>query len=99
MRKLLVLILAVLIVSNINPFISISEAKTKKAEIHHSKKGAGLSNNRYYTNSEDRRVHSPAYSDSVPNGATAECNDRTFSFGENHRGTCSHHSGVKRCLR
>jgi len=28
------------------------------------------------------------------NGATAECNDRTYSFANAHRGACSHHGGV-----
>jgi len=31
----------------------------------------------------------------VPNGATARCNDGTYSFSQNHQGTCSYHNGVK----
>ena len=29
-----------------------------------------------------------------PPGATAQCNDRTYSFSQTHSGTCSHHGGV-----
>ena len=29
-----------------------------------------------------------------PAGATAKCNDGSYSFSANHRGTCSHHGGV-----
>lgn len=35
----------------------------------------------------------------APLGATAECNDGTYSFSQNRRGTCSHHGGVRRWLR
>lgn len=28
------------------------------------------------------------------NGATAMCNDGSYSYSANHRGTCSHHGGV-----
>src|SRR6266566_8789028 len=28
-------------------------------------------------------------------GATALCNDGTYSYSQNHDGTCSHHQGVK----
>lgn len=55
-----------------------------------------LSNDNYYTNINGNSVHSPAYSNtsSVPSGATARCRDGTYSFSQNHRGTCSHHGGV-----
>jgi hypothetical protein len=53
----------------------------------------------HYTNAEGRRVHSPVRARSAPGGATAECNDGTYSFSQNHRGTCSHHGGVRRWLR
>jgi hypothetical protein len=32
----------------------------------------------------------PAY----PSGATAQCNDGTYSFAAHHQGACSHHGGV-----
>ena len=53
----------------------------------------------HYTNVEGKRVHRPMRSRSVPAGATAECWDGTYSFSLNHRGTCSHHGGVKRWFR
>ena len=31
---------------------------------------------------------------SHPNGATAQCNDGTFSYSAHRSGTCSHHGGV-----
>jgi hypothetical protein len=33
-----------------------------------------------------------------PAGASAECEDGTYSFSESRSGTCSHHGGVKRWL-
>lgn len=55
-----------------------------------------LSNNDYYTNSSGDTVHSPAYSSdgSVPDGATAQCYDGTYSFSQHRSGTCSYHGGV-----
>ena len=32
-------------------------------------------------------------------GATALCNDGTYSYSANHRGTCSHHGGVAEWYR
>ena len=57
-----------------------------------------LSNNNYYTNSDGNTVHSPAYSDSVPIDATAQCNDGTYGFSQHRQGTCSHHGGVEQWL-
>lgn len=59
---------------------------------------SGLSNNNYYTNSENQQVHSPAYSITIPNGATAQCEDGTYSFSQSRSGTCSHHGGVSTWL-
>ena len=53
---------------------------------------------RYYTNGAGERVQSPTYSATVPDGATAQCRDGTYSFSRNHRGTCSHHGGVSKWL-
>lgn len=57
-----------------------------------------LSNDNYYINSQGNKVHSPAYADTVPTGATAKCRDGTFSFSQSRRGTCSHHGGVAQWL-
>jgi len=53
-----------------------------------------------YVNREGDSVHRPAHtvSGAVPAGATAQCRDASYSFSENHRGTCSHHGGVARWL-
>jgi hypothetical protein len=61
---------------------------------------APLSNNNYYTNVNGNTVHSPAYSNdsSIPQGASAQCDDGTYSFSQNRRGTCSHHGGVSEWL-
>jgi len=34
----------------------------------------------------------------APAGATARCRDGTYSYSQNHRGTCSHHGGVAQWL-
>jgi len=44
-----------------------------------------------YTNVDGNQVPSPS---SNPSGATAQCNDGTYSYSQNHSGTCSHHGGV-----
>ena len=53
-----------------------------------------LSNDNYYTNSDGNTVHSPAYSNTIPVGATAQCRDKTYSFSQHRSGTCSGHGGV-----
>lgn len=57
-----------------------------------------LSNDNYYVNTAGNTVHSPAYADSVPAGASARCRDGTYSFSQSRRGTCSHHGGVAEWL-
>jgi hypothetical protein len=58
----------------------------------------GLSNDTYYTNTKGNTVHSPAYSATIPEGASARCGDGTYSFSQSRRGTCSHHGGVSSWL-
>lgn len=48
----------------------------------------------YYTNVNGKTVQSPTYYYSAPVGASATCNDGTYSFSQNRRGTCSGHGGV-----
>lgn len=48
-----------------------------------------------YVNSAGNYVPSPS---SNPAGATAQCNDGTYSYSQTHSGTCSHHGGVARWL-
>lgn len=59
---------------------------------------SGLSNDNYYTNSDGNSVHSPAYANTAPAGATALCGDGTYSFSQHRSGTCSHHQGVAQWL-
>jgi uncharacterized protein YraI len=52
-----------------------------------------------YINSDGKRIPSPRMSPTGPPvGATAQCNDGSYSFSTHRRGTCSHHSGVRRWL-
>jgi hypothetical protein len=49
----------------------------------------------YYRNVSGHCVHRPS---SDPTGATAVCNDGTYSYSEHASGTCSHHGGVARWI-
>jgi uncharacterized protein YraI len=53
-----------------------------------------------YTNSKGIWVPSPVNTvdGQPPAGASAQCNDGSFSFSMSRRGTCSHHGGVRRWL-
>lgn len=80
---------------------TFAQVHHKHHVVHHVRHHRYLSNSRHYTNAYGHSVHSPAYSSDggIPAGATAVCEDGTYSFSENHRGTCSHHGGVRRWLR
>jgi len=71
-----------------------SESITQKSVVPSTYTSPGLSNDNYYTNSAGNEVHSPAYSNTVPDGASAQCRDGTYSFSQSRRGICSHHGGV-----
>jgi len=49
-----------------------------------------------YVNSAGNTVCRP--SETNTGGATAICNDGTYSYSQSRRGTCSHHGGVQRWL-
>jgi len=51
-----------------------------------------------YTNSAGKKVQSPTQSKTVPEGATAQCRDGSYSFSQHRQGTCSRHGGVSRWL-
>ncbi|SAL78507.1 hypothetical protein AWB71_05699 [Caballeronia peredens] len=57
-----------------------------------------LDSHGHYVNRDGNVVHSPARSRSgqVPDGATAQCRDGSYSFSRHHSGTCSRHGGVAR---
>jgi len=57
---------------------------------------ADLKEHGHYVNKQGATVHSPAHSKSgaIPDGASAQCRDGTYSFSQHRSGTCSHHGGV-----
>lgn len=59
-----------------------------------------LNEHGHYVNKRGVTVHSPAHSKSgaVPDGASAQCRDGTYSFSQHRSGTCSHHGGVSKWL-
>ncbi|HWJ49895.1 MAG TPA: DUF3761 domain-containing protein [Solirubrobacteraceae bacterium] len=79
-----------------------SEAAERKASEEAAKQKAAIETpvctNGTYVNSAGNTVCRPEESPTVPAGATAECQDGTYSFSESRSGTCSHHGGVARWL-
>jgi hypothetical protein len=63
---------------------------------HSSTTGSGGGDS--YVNVDGNTIHSPVTAPSAPAGATAKCNDGTWSFSQHHSGTCSHHGGVAEWL-
>lgn len=51
-----------------------------------------------YTNVDGNQIPGPVSAAAPPAGATAQCNDGTYSFSQHHQGTCSSHGGVARWL-
>lgn len=49
---------------------------------------------RSYINVDGDCVSGPVHAPSPPAGASARCEDGTYSFSRNRQGTCSHHGGV-----
>ena len=70
---------------------SATQAKAQQPE-------TTCTNNGTYTNSKGQMVKRPENCSSAPQGATAQCRDGSYSFSQNHRGTCSHHGGVGKWL-
>lgn len=63
---------------------------------HSSSTGSGSGDS--YVNVDGNTIHSPVTASSAPAGATAKCNDGTWSFSQHRSGTCSHHGGVAEWL-
>ena len=78
-------------------FVNLAHVKHKTV-----KTGSNLTNHnqkvKHSTNSAGERIQSPTQSNSAPEGATALCNDGSYSFSRSRRGTCSHHGGVRQWL-
>lgn len=77
----------------------------KEAEVRSSEERAAEAEpttpactNGTYTNSAGNTVCRPEESPTAPAGATAKCEDGTYSFSESRSGTCSHHGGVAEWL-
>ncbi|MDJ0004794.1 DUF3761 domain-containing protein [Rhodococcus fascians] len=56
--------------------------------------GGGSCGSDSYVNSAGNCVQSPVEAPSAPTGASARCEDGTYSFSQSRRGTCSKHGGV-----
>lgn len=65
---------------------------------HGTKAPAPSCPNGTYVNSAGNTVCRPYEAPSSPAGATAQCEDGTYSYSQSRRGTCSHHGGVARWL-
>jgi Protein of unknown function (DUF3761)/Glucodextranase, domain B len=74
--------------------------KREAAEVaeRNAAKAAPICTNGTYVNSAGNTVCSPEQSPTAPAGATAQCEDGTYSFSESRSGTCSHHGGVAKWL-
>lgn len=74
-------------------------SNTSKTPKYKEKYAKNSSTVRYYNNTYGKKVQSPTYYESPPNGATALCRDGTYSFSRSSRGTCSRHGGVDKWLK
>jgi hypothetical protein len=65
---------------------------------HNESAKTKCTDNGTYVNSNGQTVPRPENCSTVPQGATAQCRDGTYSSGKSRRGTCSHHGGVAKWL-
>jgi hypothetical protein len=82
---------------------SRARARTEIEEQHAAEKAAETETTRgctngTYTNSAGNTVCSPESVPTAPAGATAKCEDGTYSMSASRSGTCSHHGGVAEWL-
>lgn len=73
------------------------EARQRQEEAR-ERETASTCTNGTYVNSAGNTVCKPEEAPSAPAGATAKCEDGTYSFSESRSGTCSHHGGVAQWL-
>jgi len=74
------------------------EAELRNATARREAETQPVCTNGVYTNSAGNTVCKPEHSSTVPEGATAKCEDGTYSFSESRSGTCSYHGGVAEWL-
>jgi sRNA-binding protein len=76
------------------------EREEREKQERESGPSPGTCPNGTYENSSGNIVCKPyaTTNGEQPAGATAECEDGTYSFSEHRSGTCSSHGGVKRWL-
>lgn len=96
MKSLLVMALALSVTT---AALARSHSYTYHSHSHRTAYSYGerdLATNNHYVNVSGHYVHSPSqtFSGARPAGASAHCNDGSWSFSEHARGTCSHHGGV-----
>lgn len=75
------------------PSVSATPSPTPAASAQPTTQAVDCPNGTYI-NSAGNTVCNPYSSSSAPAGATAQCNDGSYSFSQSHSGTCSHHGGV-----
>lgn len=80
------------------PAVSTLLSNSSNRGVKSSDSASGGSGDDYYINSRGVRVRRPVRSSTAPAGATARCQDGTYSFSQSRRGTCSHHGGVAEWL-
>jgi hypothetical protein len=104
-RPLSVLILSVGLIGNVlaSPVCTqtpstVPSASTSNTSSDRSTGKVTCSDNGTYTNSQGEKVKRPEACSGAPTGATAQCQDGTYSFSRNRRGTCSHHGGVAKWI-
>lgn len=73
-------------------YVPRASLATKPATVS---RGSSHASGKGYVNSQGNWIPSPVFSqDGPPAGASAKCNDGSYSFSASRRGTCSHHGGV-----
>ncbi|MFE0514977.1 DUF3761 domain-containing protein [Streptomyces sp. NPDC058964] len=80
------------------PAPTVTATKTVKVKVtvtpHAAAAGSGSVGTSSGGSSGSGGSNSSGGSGSAGNGATARCNDGTYSYAAHHQGACSHHGGV-----
>jgi len=103
-RPLSALLLALVLFSQFAVFQSLAVQTARSVPAPHNARNSTSQakpkcvDNGTYVNSQGQTVKRPETCSSIPNGATAQCRDGSYSFSKSRRGTCSHHGGVSKWL-